>query len=79
MSRTSVVQSILDILDNLGKGQSRAVKVASAHSAPCPFSLAKASVLSCNMHADNKQPEIGINKAAYPKNSKAHTKEMERL
>ena len=54
------MQSILDILDNLGKGQSRAVKMASAHSAPCPFSLAKASVLSCNMQDVDRAVKTAI-------------------
>lgn len=53
MSRMLCTTLVLDISDSLGKGQSRAVKMASAHSAPCPFSLAKASVLSCNMQVND--------------------------
>ena len=40
MSRTSVVLGILDIPDGSGMGQPRAVKLASARSAPRTFSCA---------------------------------------
>ena len=51
MSRTSGVRSILDISDGSGKGQPRAVKVASAGFAPRPFKPAKVSVRGRNMHS----------------------------
>ena len=50
MSRTSGVRGILDISDGSGKGQPRAVKVASAGFAPRPFKPAKVSVRGRNMH-----------------------------
>ena len=54
MSRTSDVRGILDISDGSGKGQPRAVKVASAGFAPRPFKPAKVSVRGRNMQLHEK-------------------------
>ncbi len=48
MSRTSVVQGILDISKDPGKGSPRAVKMVSAGSAQRPLSSEKVYSIACN-------------------------------
>lgn len=64
MSRTSVVPGILDISDESGKGQPRAVKDVAARSASRPFYSADAAGVGRHMHLDKYSNNAHVSKVS---------------